>query len=265
EVMYLLDADGGAAGRLRAELAALGDSLVVAGGGPWSVHVHTPHPGQVIEAGVRAGHPYRVRVAHLADTPTGRRVVVALSYAGLCTIFEQAGATVVRTEAGTHSESLRERVRAAVQPSPGAQVILLPNDGAALAALRQVVADWRGAGARAAIVPSRAQVQGLAALAVHDTRREFDDDVVAMAAAAATTRHGVLDPPYSEPVTAAVDTVERLVAGGDAELVTLVTGQGAPAGLGEQVVERLARHRPGMETIVYDGGQRDHVLLVGVE
>lgn len=264
EVMYLLDTDGETAGRLRAELAAFGDSLVVAGGGPWSVHVHTPQPGQVVEAGVRAGQPYRVRVTHLADALTGPRMVVAFSYAGLCEVFEQAGATVVRTEPGTDPEALCERVRAAVRPSPGAQVILLPNDGTALAALRQVVADWRRLGARAAIVPCRAQVQGLAALAVHDSRREFDDDVVAMVAAAVTTRHAVLDPPYGEPVTAAVDTVERLM-GRDPELVTLVTGHGAPPGLGQQVVERLARHRPGMETVVYDGGQRDHVLLVGVE
>ncbi|MGH3096729.1 MAG: DAK2 domain-containing protein [Streptosporangiales bacterium] len=263
EVMYLLDADGTAAATLRAELAALGDSLVVAGGNPWSVHVHTPHPGQVVEAGLRAGRPYRVRVTHLADALSGRRVVVALSYAGLCTVFQQAGATVVATEAG--AGSLGERVRAAVRPAPGAQVILLPNDGAALDPLGEIVADWRRAGARAAVVPSRAQVQGLAALAVHDAGREFDDDVVAMTAAAATTRHAVLDPPYGDPVTAAVDTVDRLVAGGCAEMVTLVTGACAPAGLGEQVVARLAACRPGLETIVYDGGQPDHVLLVGVE
>ena len=37
-------------------------------------------------------------------------------------------------------------------------------------------------------MPTRSPVQGLAAVAVHDAARRFDDDVVAMAEAAAATR-----------------------------------------------------------------------------
>ena len=37
-------------------------------------------------------------------------------------------------------------------------------------------------------MPTRSPVQGLAAVAVHDAQRRFDDDVVAMAEAAAATR-----------------------------------------------------------------------------
>ena len=40
------------------------------------------------------------------------------------------------------------------------------------------------------VLPTRASVQGLSALAVHDPLRRFDDDVVAMTEAAAHTRHG---------------------------------------------------------------------------
>ena len=60
EVMYLLDADDERIPELRQTLAPLGDSLVVVGGeGLFNVHVHVDDVGAAIEAGIRAGRPYR--------------------------------------------------------------------------------------------------------------------------------------------------------------------------------------------------------------
>ena len=73
EVQYLLDAAD--AGGLRAELAELGDSLVVVGTGEgtWTVHVHVNDIGAAIEAGVEAGRPHRITVTRFADEPPARR------------------------------------------------------------------------------------------------------------------------------------------------------------------------------------------------
>ena len=104
------------------------------------------------------------------------------------------------------------------------------------------------------MIPTRAQVQGLAALAVHDPARGFDDDVVAMTAAAGATRHGavtvasrardhhgravpspatcsgVVDGDFvvigDDLAAVAVEVLDRLLSGGG-ELVTLVTGEDA--------------------------------------
>lgn len=79
EVMYLLDeSDEARVATLRAELAGLGDSVVIVGSGTaagaglaavWNVHVHCSDIGAAIEAGVRAGRPHRITVLRFADQP----------------------------------------------------------------------------------------------------------------------------------------------------------------------------------------------------
>ncbi|MEU5839440.1 DAK2 domain-containing protein, partial [Streptomyces diacarni] len=75
EVMYLLEADDpGALDALRHRLDPLGDSLVIGGGeGLWSVHVHVADAGAAVEAGLAAGRPYRIRIAHLPAPPGAPR------------------------------------------------------------------------------------------------------------------------------------------------------------------------------------------------
>ena len=62
--------------------------------------------------------------------------------------------------------------------------MVLPNDADSLAVAEAAAAKARDDGLRVAVIPTRASVQALAALAVHDAARRFDDDVVAMTAAA---------------------------------------------------------------------------------
>jgi DAK2 domain fusion protein YloV len=82
EVQYLLDAAEAEVAGLRAGLAGLGDSLVIIGTGAgaddlaqwptWNVHVHVNDVGAAIEAGVRAGRPYRISVTRFADQIAAR-------------------------------------------------------------------------------------------------------------------------------------------------------------------------------------------------
>jgi dihydroxyacetone kinase-like predicted kinase len=70
EIQYVLAADQLAVARLRGELAALGDSLVVVGDGAgrWQVHVHVDDAGAAVEAGIRAGRPSRIRITRLTES-----------------------------------------------------------------------------------------------------------------------------------------------------------------------------------------------------
>ena len=56
---------------------------------------------------------------------------------------------------------------------------MLPNDADSLAVAEAAAAQARDEGLRVAVIPTRASVQALAALAVHDADRRFEDDVVA--------------------------------------------------------------------------------------
>ena len=60
------------------------------------------------------------------------------------------------------------------------------------------------------------------------------------------------------------DLLDRLLAGGG-ELVTLLLGRDAPAGLGADLAGYLGRAWPGVEVALYDAGQPVYPLLVGIE
>jgi len=297
EVMYLLDADEAATAGLRERLAALGDSVVVVGGDRlWNVHVHADDAGAAIEAGLAAGRPYRISVSHL--TPVGaaaasaarsaRGVVGMAAGAGLQKLFTQAGAQVVL--GGVKRCSTTDFLAAALATA-AAEVVMLPNDKDLIAVAEAAAQQARGMGLRVAVIPTQTQVQGLAALAVHEPGRGFDDDVVAMTTAAGHTRHGAVTRATHEAITSAgpcrpgdvlgvlhgdfaligadlVDVAVRVAgrlldAGG--ELLTLVTGDGAAADLAEAVTDTLRRAHPQIDIAVYDGGQQRYPLLIAVE
>ncbi|MEU8247996.1 DAK2 domain-containing protein [Nonomuraea sp. NPDC048916] len=293
EVMYLLDADDSAVAGLRAELDAMGDSLVVVGGeGLWNVHVHVDEAGPAVEAGMRAGRPHRIRITYLAERThrgdAGRGVVAVAAGDGIAALFEQCGAVVVRREPGTRP-ALPEMLAAIRQA--GSEVTVLPNDEGARSVAAAAAQIAREDGVVVSVLPTRATVQGLAALAVHDPLRRFDDDVVAMTDAAGHTRHGHLAIADREAVTSAgvchpgdvlglidgdvsvigrtLDDVAALVVGrmvaGGGELVTLVTGADAPEGLADRLAGHLRSSRPDLDLVVYDGEQGGYPLLIGVE
>ncbi len=81
----------------------------------------------------------------------------------------------------------------AITACGAAEVVVLPNDAdsvrAAEIAARTAESDH---GLRVAVIPTVAQVQGLAALAVHEPGRGFDSDVLEMTATARHARHGAV-------------------------------------------------------------------------
>jgi DAK2 domain fusion protein YloV len=302
EVMFLLDADDDRIPGLRAALAPLGDSLVVVGGeGLWNVHVHVDDVGAALEAGLGAGRPHRVRVTHFAEQASGqsrrttarsgRTVVAVAAGAGLGHLFVQAGATVLPGGVGRRPST--GQILEAVTQTEAAEVIVLPNDRATIAAAEAAARTAREATngeVRVAVIPTDAQVQGLAAMAVHEPGRTFEQDIVEMSAAARHARSGAITVAVKEAMTTAgpcrpgdvlgiiegdfvlvgddhlqVSTLllERMLGGGG-ELVTLVAGAEGDD-LTERCASYLRENHPSVDVVVYDGGQQRYPLLVGVE
>jgi DAK2 domain fusion protein YloV len=300
EVMYLLDATDDTIPTLRRTLAPLGDSLVVVGGdGLWNVHVHVDDVGAAVEAGIEAGRPYRVRVTHFAEqadrrsrdrgpTRSGRKVVVVAAGEGLVNLFAEAGAVVVRGGPGRRPSS--GAILDAITGCGAAEVIVLPNDATSVAVAESAARTAREDDLRVAVIATNAQVQGLAALAVHEPGRDFGRDVLEMNAAARHARNGAVTMAIRAAMTMAgpceegdvlgaiegdfvlvgddlftvsTEVLERLLGGGG-ELVTLVAG--AEAGdLADRCAVHLASAHPTVDVVVYDGGQERYPLLVGVE
>ncbi|MFB7709570.1 DAK2 domain-containing protein [Streptomyces sp. NPDC056105] len=306
EVIYLLEADDQAVARLRTRLDGLGDSLVVVGGdGLWNVHVHVDDAGAAVEAGVEAGRPYRIRITHFAagdahtthptsgSAPTGERaqraIVAVVPGEGLAGLYSEAGATVVPERPGEvpGSGELVEAIRRAY----AREVVLLPNDAELRHTAAAAAEQARTEGVRVALIPTRSAIQGIAALAVHEKERRFDEDVVAMTSAAGATRYaelavaerqswtmagicqagdflGLIDGDVAvigEEVTrTARTTLDRMLAAGG-EMVTLVLGDEVP----DEVADRLEQHVRetylAVDTVVYRGGRNSALMLIGVE
>ncbi len=301
EVMYLLDAPDDTIPALRAALGPLGDSLAVVGGeGLWNVHVHVDDVGAAIEVGTSVGRPHRILVTHFADQVDapltrprrGRAVVLTAAGPGLAALFRSAGAEVVESAHGrrTRAHELLAAVVGAAN-GPVGEAVLLPNDRSAVAGAEAAAHQAREQGVRVAVIPTTAQVQGIAALAVHDPGRSFDDDVVQMSAAAGQTRHGAVTIALGQAMTTAgpcepgdvlgvvdgdfalvgkdvasigAQVVDRLL-GGSGELVTIVTGADLADGVAGQIERRVIAGRPDIDVQVYDGGQSRYLLLLAVE
>ncbi|CAM5717401.1 MULTISPECIES: DAK2 domain-containing protein [Streptomyces] len=300
EVIYLLEARDEQVARLRTRLDALGDSLVVVGGdGLWHVHVHVDDAGAAVEAGVEAGRPYRIRITHFATEsghdvrvqaePARRAVVVVVPGDGLAGLCTEAGATTVIARPGEPPAS--GELVDAIRRAHAREVVLLPNDAALRHTAAAAAEQARTEGVRVALVPTRAAVQGIAALAVHEPDRGFDEDVVAMTAAAGATRYaelavaerqswtmagicqagdilGLIDGDVAVigadvPGTARTVLDRMLAAGG--ELVTLVLGEDVPDTLADALEEHVREGHLAVDTVVYRGGHQRAPLLIGVE
>jgi DAK2 domain fusion protein YloV len=299
EVMYLLDAEEPAVAALRVRLASLGDSLVVVGGsGLWHVHVHVDDPGVAVEAGVEAGRPHRIRITHFGDQRArrsawsqraGAAVVACAAGPGLADLFRDAGAIVVRGAPGLRPST--GQLLDAVRATGARDVVVLPNDDDTLAVAEAAVRTAREDGVRVSVLPTRAQVQGLAAIAVHEPGPDFEEDLVRMSAAAGGCRDGAVTVAARDAITTAgpcrvgdalgvvqgdfavVGTdlaevarqvLDRLLSGGG-ELVTVVRGAEADDALVAAVRQHLRQGYRGVEVSVLDGGQDRYVLLFGVE
>ncbi len=303
EVIYLLEAEDAAVDRLRERLDGLGDSLVVVGGdGLWNVHVHVDDAGAAVEAGVEAGRPYRIRITHfgIGDVHTGgagrpprervqRAVVAVVPGEGLAGLYGEAGATIVLARPGEPPAS-GELVEA-VRRAHAREVVLLPNDADLRHTAAAAAEQARTEGIRVALIPTRSAVQGIAALAVHEPERRFDEDVVAMTSAAGATRYaelavaerqswtmagicqtgdvlGLIDGDVAvigSDVTATAEAVidRMLQAGG--EMVTLVLGDEAPEAIAGHLEARVREGYLAVDTVVYRGGRQGALLLIGVE
>ncbi|TQK31478.1 DAK2 domain-containing protein [Arthrobacter sp. SLBN-53] len=298
EVMYLLTGSTAEAiDTLRAALDALGDSVAITAGrtGAHSVHVHTDDAGAAVEAGLAAGMPSGIQVTLLtgarpvAAGSQDRAVLAVVDGDGAATLFGGEGARVLRPEDG-HPISAQQLLRALVE-ADAAQIMLLPNGFIAAEELVAGCTAATGWGIDVVPVPTASMVQGLAALAVHDTTRHGVDDAYTMARAAAGARHGSVRIATEDALTwagscktgdglgitgdevlivgrdvvaAAAGLIDLLLASGG-ELVTILIGAGVDDGVGDRLREHVRRQHLGAELVSYRTDHDGDALLIGVE
>lgn len=293
EVMYALHgASAAERAVLSGELSAVGHSVVLVGDTTVAqVHVHLAEAGRAIEAALDHGRLSHIRVTALPPDAAGgtaeRTVLSLVAGPGLAEAVTGLGGTPVRAD--SREQALAELTAAAGHA--GGDLIILPNDPTTLRRAGELAAALRGPGRRVTVVPTVAQVQGLAALAVHEPAADFESAVVAMSSAAGHTRHGAVTIAEGAAMTMAGpcrpgdvlgvvmgDFVEigtsveevawavarRLLSTGG-ELLTLVPGVQVTDGLPGRLAGRVSAQWPGVDVEVVAGGQARYPLLLGLE
>ena len=312
EVMFLLEAPDDAIPSFQEAWSAIGDSIVVAGGdGLWNCHIHTADIGGAIEAAVERGRPRDIRVTDLrqqveeerwvreaaapatatpaeVDERTVTTAVVAVASGdGVSRLFRSLGVQAVVPGGQSMNPSTSE-ILEAVEAVDAEEVVVLPNNDNVVPVAEQVDAF---SPKRVRVVRTGAVAEGLAALLQYEPEVPADQNVEAMAEAAADVGWGEVTQavrassseagPIREgdwlglsragiqvvaqsPVEAVTGLLDKLVDAGH-EVVTLLEGEGASEAGTRRISEWLAAHRPGVELEVHAGGQPFYPYLISVE
>jgi DAK2 domain fusion protein YloV len=272
-------------------LEQIGDSVLVVGDRQTlKVHVHTDHPGRAEAIFAEHGEISHQDVAdmreqiveraeRLAREPSASCGVLAIvSAEGMAELFRSLGATPL--DGGPTLNPSTYEILAGIHSVPAEQVIVLPNSpNVRMAAERAAELSDK----EVRVVATRSQQAGLAAAVALDHSRSADlnaaamDDVLERVRTGAVTEAardagdarflageavGFVDETivaWGEPRA----TLEKVLAelSSDAELLTCITGDGAP--LRPEQVEELAPD--GIELELSWGGQPSYWWLLAAE
>jgi dihydroxyacetone kinase-like predicted kinase len=269
-------------------LEELGDSVLVVGDeATLKVHVHTDEPEAAMALFEHAGGVSQLDVADMREQiaerslrlQAGRCAAVAVvAGRGMRELYEGLGAFVV--DGGeTFNPSIYDLL-AAIHEVPSEEVLVFPNNpNVVMAAERAAELSDK----QARVVPCDSQQAGVAALVELDPTAAIDDNERRLAAALEGIRAGSVAP-------AARDDPERRFVKGDAvgfvddeivawggagstltetmsrlgegaEILTVVSGEGAPIALSD-----LEGHAPdGVELELHEGGQPHYWWLLAAQ
>ena len=284
--------------KMREELSPYGDCLMVVGGGDTAkVHIHSNHPGLVLECCLKYGVLHSVHINNMEEQhqdmkqqPVQERPLGVVSVGlgeGIINIMESLGVDVVVAGGQTMNPSA-EDILEAVQKAPAQKVLVLPNNKNVVLTARQA-ADMAEKEVR--VVPTVSMTQGLAAMMAFNPYGDIGDIAEKMMENAAGIKYG-------EVTRAVRDTVirDRSVSTGDyiglqgdelftwgrdfhkvvEELlgdmikpgtgyVTIYYGADMSRKVVDELSDRLGKRYPAVEFEYHYGGQPQYQLIISAE
>ena len=239
---------------IRDRLLGIGDSLLVVGDDSLiKVHIHSNHPGKVLEACIEFGSLHDIKINNMQDESEERQrnlteesniiqdswaepkrrlgVVAVAAGTGINEIFKSLGVDQVVEGGQTMNPSTEELVRAC-EAVNAEQVIILPNNSNVILAAEQAKYLCQR---RIEVVPTRSITEGMAALIAYDAEGDPEGVISAMKERMASIK--------SAEITYAVrDTVINGIDMKAGNIIGLVDGEVRVAGeTVEAVVLNLLR------------------------
>lgn len=279
-------------------LIGMGDSLVIADGeGFVKVHIHTAHPGSVLESALTWGTLHNLKIDNMADQhrsiietnleKSGLGIISVVAGEGLANIMTKLGADIIISGGQTMNPPVEDFVNA-VHGGSAAKYIILPNNKNILLAATQVK---KLLGDKVEIVPTTNISQGLAAIVAYSPETDMETNLETMTERIKTVKSGsitvavrdslfkgrtipagafigvidgkvTLDAPDLR--TALSGMLEKLLSP-DSEIVSLYYGDKVDKSEAEALVSDLNSAYSHVEFEVYPGGQPHYHFIVSVE
>ena len=195
--------------KLRAYLESIGDSVVVVDDEEIiKVHVHTNHPGDALESGLKFGMLTKLKIENMKEQHTAQVTeaeqmaendsyvpvdpdipygfVAVAAGMGVQSLFEDLGVNNVVTGGQTMNPSTDDILNA-IHATPAQTVFVLPNNKNIIMAAEQAV---KLADRRVCVLQSVTIPQGISAMLAFDPEASFADNQVNMTEAASRVQSG---------------------------------------------------------------------------
>ena len=278
-------------------LSELGESLVMAPGENFiKVHIHSAHPGVVLEQALTWGTVHNIKIDNMADqhthpliTPKDKKLAVisVASGEGITRIMTELGAIEVIDGGQTMNPPVEQFV-AAVHRGSAEKYILLPNNKNIILAAQQAK---KLLGDRLEIIGTTTIPQGLAALTTFQEELSLVDNLKRMQEAVnlihsgsvtqavrdslinselvkAGSYIGILEGKvinYAPDLATAVIALAKKIAATDTSVLSLYYGQDVSRQQAQQIVQSIKALCPDLEVELYAGGQTNYHFFLSVE
>jgi DAK2 domain fusion protein YloV len=238
DVQYVIEGHDLDVERIRAGVAALGDSVLVVGdSSAVKVHVHTPMPGDPLNFGATHGSLSRVIVENMqeqyhdfimgqagpviqrAEEPELAIATIVISPGpGLDKLFESLGGNVIIPGGQTMNPST-EQIVEAIQSARSQQVIILPNNSNIIMAAEQAQAL---SDKHVRVIHTKSVPQGVSALLSYNFNADLDNNARAMERSAQEVRTAEITTAIRDVRVNGLDVREGQIIGlVDGELTTV--------------------------------------------
>ncbi len=287
--------------QIRRWIESQGESVLVVGDEETTkVHVHTLHPGTIIEFAISLGSVHDLKIENMDDqhedflqkrrapTPaTDISVIAVVAGTGLEEVFHSLGTTAVIPGGQTMNPSCSEIVQA-IDSVSSDKVILLPNNKNVIPAARQAAAITRK---KVKVLPTRSIIQGLSAMMGFNCEMELDSNIKQMSRCQKRARSievtkavrdasmgeihikkgdyiglidgniKVADSKINQAILNALQTVNVE----SAEIVSLFYGDQVDGNEATELKDTLKERYPALEIEVIQGSQPHYPYIISVE
>ncbi len=290
--------------RLKNKLAAIGNSLVVVKDEDLvKVHVHTLKPGDALNIAQRYGEFIKLKIENMQEqhtnlgenAPDKKRehkkygVITVAAGEGVTKVFKDLRADVVISGGQTMNPST-ESFLDEIDKLDCDHIFIFPNNSNIVLAANQAATMREDLDIR--VVPSKSIQEGLAALSLFNPEGDVEDNYKEMEEEIGNIRSGSITyaikdtslngvevkqgdyiamfnkeivSSQEDKLQAVYDLIDKMAEDEDAEIITVITGEGTNTKEAKQVEEYINTHYDHLDVDMIKGDQPVYSYLIGIE